>query len=97
MSHSPEVLELQKEVERLKSEIAELKLKVPRGILQVCADCKNVKDPGGQWLPLDRYLALYTEMEVSHGYCEACVEKMLAETADEPESRALPDFPGGLK
>jgi hypothetical protein len=82
MDQSTPVSDLLKEIERLNNEITELKLRVPKGILQVCASCKSIRAPDGQWIPLDRYLALYTDIDCSHGYCERCADRMLAEVDD---------------
>jgi hypothetical protein len=79
MKASEEVLRLQRENERLRQEIAELKLKVPSGVLRVCSSCKKIQDPHGHWLPLDRFLTLYAGLETSHGYCEECATRLIAE------------------
>ncbi|MDR0355450.1 MAG: hypothetical protein LBJ64_06900 [Deltaproteobacteria bacterium] len=51
--------------------------------MQICSRCNSIKDPNGQWLPMDRYFSLYADLECSHGYCENCVETLLTETASE--------------
>jgi branched-subunit amino acid aminotransferase/4-amino-4-deoxychorismate lyase len=82
MCATDEVLKLQQEIERLQKEIAELKLKIPSGVLQICSSCKKIKDPNGHWLPLDRFFTLYSNLETSHGYCDECAVRLIAE-ADE--------------
>ncbi|MDR1110129.1 MAG: hypothetical protein LBP92_05395 [Deltaproteobacteria bacterium] len=79
MCQSSEVAGLRQEIERLKRENAELRLKIPTGVLRVCSECKKVMDPQGRWLPLDRYLALYAGLDCSHGYCDECVARLLEE------------------
>ena len=79
MSNNDEVMKLQKEVESLKKEISELKLKVTTGVLQICSRCKKIKDPHGHWLQLDRFLQLYTSLDTSHGYCDECAARLIAE------------------
>jgi hypothetical protein len=79
MCSSEEVLKLQQEIELLKNEITELKLKVPTGVLQICSCCKKIKDPHGHWLPFDRFMSLYTGLDTSHGYCEECAARLIAE------------------
>ncbi|MDR0620466.1 MAG: hypothetical protein LBJ61_01085 [Deltaproteobacteria bacterium] len=79
MTNHDEVAKLQKEIELLKKEISELKLKIPSGVLQVCSSCKKIKDPHGHWLALDRFLTLYAGLETSHGYCEECAARLIAE------------------
>ncbi|MDR2387649.1 MAG: hypothetical protein LBE80_08725 [Deltaproteobacteria bacterium] len=79
MTNSDEVTKLRQEVERLKIEITELKLKIPTGVLQICSSCQKIKDPNGHWIPLDRFLSLYAGLQTSHGYCEQCAARLIAE------------------
>ncbi|MDR3134768.1 MAG: hypothetical protein LBU69_01595 [Deltaproteobacteria bacterium] len=79
MANSDETQKLKDEIERLNKEITELKLKIPSGILQICSSCKKIKDPSGHWLALDRFLSLYTSLESSHGYCDECAARLIAE------------------
>ncbi|MDR2368691.1 MAG: hypothetical protein LBF58_11395 [Deltaproteobacteria bacterium] len=79
MTNSDEITKLRREIELLKKEIAELRLKAPSGVMQICSSCKKVKDPNGHWLPLDRYLHLYMGIDSSHGYCDECAARLIAE------------------
>ena len=80
--------ELESEIERLKKENAELRLKVLTGVVKVCSSCKSVQTPSGDWVALDRFLELYTSATCSHGYCENCAQKLI-EAALTEESQAL--------
>ena len=80
--------ELEREVQRLQKENAELRLRVLSGVVKVCSSCKSVQTPSGQWVSLDRFIELYTSATCSHGYCESCAQRLLDEAMAE-ESRAL--------
>ena len=43
-----------------------------KGILPVCSYCKKIRDEGGNWQQMERYIASRSETEFSHGICEAC-------------------------
>jgi hypothetical protein len=85
---SATVAELEKEVERLQKENAELRLRVLSGVVKICSSCKSLQTPNGQWVTMDRFLELYTSATCSHGYCEACAQRLLDDALGE-ESRAL--------
>lgn len=57
------------EVQRSKLYIRKLE-----GILPICVGCKAVRsDDDETWVPLDRYLAGSEAVQLSHGYCPACL------------------------
>jgi DNA-binding response OmpR family regulator len=52
-----------------------------RGILPVCANCKRIREDGGEWISLENYIRKHTEAEISHGMCMDCVEIIYPEIA----------------
>lgn len=66
-----EALEEQK---RLNKEI-----KVLRGLLPICAECKKIRDDNGKWWPIEEYIASRTEADFTHTLCPDCKNKVLAE------------------
>ena len=81
------------ERERLVQELQEAlgNVKTLRGLLPICASCKNVRDDQGYWSRIEIYLRAHSEAEFSHGICPACAKqlypehyrKMYPELADE--------------
>ena len=81
------------ERERLVRELQEAlaNVKTLRGLLPICASCKNVRDDQGYWSRIETYLRAHSEAEFSHGICPACAKqlypeqfrKMYPELADE--------------
>ena len=46
-----------------------------RGIIPICAACKQIRDDGGFWHRVEEYVRLNTEAEFTHGMCPACLEE----------------------
>jgi alkyl hydroperoxide reductase subunit AhpC len=43
-------------------------------MLTMCAWCREVRDPGGRWQPLEAYVHERTGDEFTHGMCPRCFE-----------------------
>jgi integral membrane sensor domain MASE1 len=64
------------ELERALTEI-----KTIRGLIPICAWCKNIRNDQGSWEQLEKYLRQHTQAEFSHGICPVCLDKRLAQEA----------------
>jgi len=53
------------------------KIKYLKGIVPICAVCKNIRNDKGYWLKLETYLLNHSEAELSHGLCPECMAEML--------------------
>lgn len=67
----------------LKQELL-VKVHVYENILPVCAYCKRIRDDRqsetkGQWHSLEQYFTQVQRVNVSHGCCPECLERLLAE------------------
>lgn len=49
----------------------------------LCAACKRVRDPTGNWVEIERFLLEQYHEVSSHGMCEACVRSLYPEFADD--------------
>jgi K+-sensing histidine kinase KdpD len=63
--------------------------KTLRGLLPLCAWCKSIRDGRGSWEQLETYLRDTLDVEITHGICPQCAEKMQAEGQ-------IPAHPAGL-
>lgn len=65
-------------------------VKTLRGLLPLCAGCKKIKTDEGTWERLEAYVERHTEAQVTHGLCQDCLARSLAELdADERGSGTL--------
>ena len=53
-----------------------------RGIIAMCSFCKKIRDVDGSWADVDYYIAKYTQADVSHSVCPACIPKHYPEYSD---------------
>lgn len=57
-----------------------------RGLLPICANCKQIRDDEGYWHRVEHYVQRHTHAEFSHGICPECARKLYPETARRFES-----------
>ncbi|MEP6668021.1 MAG: PAS domain-containing protein [Chthoniobacter sp.] len=50
-------------------------VRVLRGMLSICSGCKSIRDPAGEWRPVEQYVSERTDATFSHGMCPACAAK----------------------
>jgi hypothetical protein len=51
-------------------------LKILKGLLPICASCKQIRDDKGHWTQLENYIHEHSEAEFSHGLCPECARKL---------------------
>lgn len=56
-----------------------VELKLLRGIIPICAHCKEVRTEVGDWQQLEAYVRANTDAEFSHGVCPNCAVKHYAD------------------
>lgn len=56
-------------------------IKTLRGILPICAYCKQIRDDKGYWNQLEDYIREHSEAEFSHGICKECAKKHFPDVA----------------
>ena len=76
--------QIQAERENLIKELQDAlsNIKVLRGLLPICANCKKVRDDKGYWQDVTVYIQEHTEADFSHGICPDCMEKLYPEFVD---------------
>ena len=47
-----------------------------RGIIPICAHCKQIRDDRGFWRRVEEYVRENTEAEFTHGMCPSCLEEL---------------------
>ena len=61
-----------------------------RGILPICAHCKNVRDNEGGWHEIEDYISRCSEAQFSHSICPACLVKRYPEITPDSEVTKKP-------
>ncbi|PLX99541.1 MAG: hypothetical protein C0622_10230 [Desulfuromonas sp.] len=64
-----EQLELNRELQQSLAEVEQL-----RGLLPVCAWCKQIRDDEGYWHEVDNYLEKKAHISITHSICPDCYE-----------------------
>ncbi len=54
-------------------------IKTLRGIVPICAHCKQIRDDTGFWQQVEVYVRDRTEAEFSHGICPECIKEFYPE------------------
>lgn len=49
-------------------------VKVLKGFIPICANCKKVRDDSGFWSQIESYIMQNSEAQISHGICPDCME-----------------------
>ena len=57
-------------------EAAREKVKILQGLLPICANCKKIRNPDGDWTQLEAYIAERSEADFTHGICPACMTQL---------------------
>lgn len=50
-----------------------------RGIIPICAHCKQVRDDQEYWQSVERYFTSYIGVDFSHGICPGCMKKFYSD------------------
>jgi len=78
-------IERRKKVEKEKEELikelqhALAEVKILRGFIPICANCKKIRDDEGYWHQIEVYIQEHSEAVFSHSICPACFDKLYPE------------------
>jgi len=62
---------------KLKETLEEIK--VLRGIIPICANCKNIRDDMGYWRGVEEYISKRSDADFSHSICPECIKELYPE------------------
>jgi hypothetical protein len=60
-------------------------IKVLRGFLPICSNCKKIRDDNGYWKQIELYIREHSEAEFSHGICPHCARELYPELSPKTE------------
>ncbi|MFA5181383.1 MAG: PAS domain S-box protein [Syntrophales bacterium] len=78
---------LDEERRRLQQTLDEIR--TLRGIVPICANCKNIRDDKGYWNQVEKYVSEHSEAEFSHGICPDCAKKLYPDIYQEKKMNDL--------
>jgi HTH-type transcriptional regulator, bacterioopsin transcriptional activator and related proteins len=55
---------------------AQAKMKILRGLLPICASCKQIRDDRGYWKQIENYICDHADVRFSHGICPDCFQRL---------------------
>lgn len=64
------LLQSNTELQQALSDIKQLK-----GLIPICAACKNIRDDKGYWHQIEVYIQTHTDADFTHGICPDCIKK----------------------
>jgi len=68
---------LEQRTMELEKALAEIK--VLKGIIPICAQCKKIRDDQGYWQQVEVYIRDHSDAEFSHSLCPCCVKDLYPE------------------
>jgi PAS domain S-box-containing protein len=76
--------QLEHEKERLIAELQKAisEIKTIKGYIPICATCKKIKNDRGSWEALEKYFMDNADMLFTHGMCDECANRYLADIHD---------------
>ena len=72
--------ELAAKIEQLRQAVDQIK--TLKGIVPICASCKNIRDDRGFWNRVENYVRDHTEAEFSHAVCPDCMKRLYPQFKD---------------
>lgn len=78
--------ELNQKVEELEQALAEVR--TLKGIVPICANCKNVRDDQGYWNRVETYLHEHTDADFTHAVCPDCMKRLYPQFKDDDSEPA---------
>mgnify|MGYP001339112195 CR=1 FL=1 len=57
-------------------------IKVMRGLLPICANCKKIRDDKGYWKQVEVYIQEHSEADFTHSICPDCAKKLYPDIFD---------------
>jgi DNA-binding NtrC family response regulator len=83
-------IERQKLITTLEKSLKEIR--TLRGLLPMCAWCKNVRDDKGYWKRVETYIEEHTDASFTHGICPQCLKRIDPETFEKLK-KDIPELP----
>ena len=60
---------------------AAAEIRTLNGMLPICSSCKRIRDDGGYWNQLEKYIQEHSHAELSHSMCPTCIRQLYPDQA----------------
>lgn len=57
-----------------------IEVKILRGLLPMCSNCKKIRDDEGFWKQVDAYIEAHSQLTFTHGICPDCLSDLYGES-----------------
>lgn len=57
-------------------------IKILKGMLPICANCKKIRDDEGYWQSVESYISSHSETRFTHGICPECIKELYPEFSE---------------
>lgn len=54
----------------------QVEMKILRGLIPICANCKDIRDDKGKWRQMEAYIQNHSAALFSHGMCPKCMDNL---------------------
>lgn len=61
------------------------KIKVLKGLVPICACCKNIRNDKGFWERIESYIKTHSDVEFTHSICPNCEKKYYSELSEDQQ------------
>jgi DNA-binding response OmpR family regulator len=61
-------------------------IKTLRGLVPICAQCKQIRDDKGFWSQVETYVTRHSEATFSHSLCPTCITTLYPDLAEDDEA-----------
>jgi PAS domain S-box-containing protein len=75
-------------IQELQQALAEVK--ILRGFIPICANCKSIRDDAGYWRDIEQYIQDHSDAVFSHSICPKCVKELYPEFVDKIKPPSIP-------
>jgi len=75
-------IELLNVMSRRMQQMEQRLLKVPGGLVPICASCKAIRQPDGSWVAVEQYVQEHSDADFTHGICPKCKKRLYPELSD---------------
>ena len=73
----------QLELQRVSAQLANAleKIRLMEGLIPICSYCKGIRNDGGYWSTVEKFIDQFSDVEFTHGVCDRCMQQHFPDVA----------------